>query len=166
MRKLWVALSQSPERRRRAKLAGKIKRTILELGGRKDIMEVEFATGTVWYDQVKICSTAAEKPRGAESAGAGWADIAALAKATCKPPGDVQKGVGAPQSGASMSRGPAADPQVSPHREGGTPSSTESRFVECGWALGATGAGAHPPLRGGRYAGGTASSFAARSHHR
>ena len=44
-------------------------------------MEVEFATGTVWYERVKISSAAAEKPRGAESAGAGWADITALAKA-------------------------------------------------------------------------------------
>ena len=85
-----MALSQSPERRRRAKLAGKVKRTILELGGQKDAMEVEFATGTVWYDQVKISSAAAEKPRGAESAGAGWADVTALAKAMRKPLGDVQ----------------------------------------------------------------------------
>ena len=53
-------------------------------------MEVEFATGTVWYDQVKISSAAAEKPRGAESAGAGWADVTALAKAMRKPLGDVQ----------------------------------------------------------------------------
>ena len=48
MRKLWIALSQSPERRKRAKLAGKVKRTILELGGEARLMEVEFATGSVW----------------------------------------------------------------------------------------------------------------------
>ena len=34
LRKLWIAISQSPERRRRAKLAGKVKRTILGTGGR------------------------------------------------------------------------------------------------------------------------------------
>ncbi|OLP87779.1 Cytosolic carboxypeptidase 4 [Symbiodinium microadriaticum] len=45
MRKLWVAISHSPERRRCAKLAGKVKRTILELGGNRKDLEVEFATG-------------------------------------------------------------------------------------------------------------------------
>ena len=62
MRKLWIAISQSPERRRRAKLAGKIKRTILELGGNPRDLEVEFATGTVWHKHQKIFSATAEKP--------------------------------------------------------------------------------------------------------
>ena len=53
MRKLWVAISHSPERRRCAKLAGKVKRTILELGGNRKDLEVEFATGTVWYQHPK-----------------------------------------------------------------------------------------------------------------
>ena len=85
MRKLWIAISQSPERRRRAKLAGKIKRTILELGGTHADLEVEFATGTVWYRRQKVASATAEKPQGAETAGAGWADIKLLAKAMHKP---------------------------------------------------------------------------------
>ena len=90
MRKLWIAISQSPERRRRAKLAGKIKRTILELGGNPRDLEVEFATGTVWYMHQKICSATAEKPTAGETAGAGWADIRLLAKSMGKPLKDVE----------------------------------------------------------------------------
>ena len=90
MRKLWIAISQSPERRRRAKLAGKVKRTILELGGSHKELEVEFATGTVWYSRYKVASATAEKPAGAEAAGAGWADIRLLAKAMAKPIREVE----------------------------------------------------------------------------
>ena len=90
MRKLWIALSQSPERRKHAKLAGKMKRAILELGGQPGATEVEFATGTVWYDRVKVSSAAAGKPKGGEAVGAGWVDITALAKALRKPLPEVQ----------------------------------------------------------------------------
>ena len=90
MRKLWIALSQSPERRKRAKLAGKVKRTILELGGDAKAMEVEFATGTVWMGGHKVSSAAAEKPKDAEKAGAGWVDVPLLAKSLKKSPKDVQ----------------------------------------------------------------------------
>ena len=84
MRKLWIAISQSPERRRRAKLAGKVKRAILELGGSTKELEVEFATGTVWYNQYKVSSATAEKPPAAESVGAGWVDVELLARAMRK----------------------------------------------------------------------------------
>ena len=90
MRKLWIALSQSPERRKRAKLAGKVKRTILELGGDAKAMEVEFATGTVWMGGHKVSSAAAEKPKDAEKAGAGWVDVPLLAKSLKKSLKDVQ----------------------------------------------------------------------------
>ena len=80
MRKLWIALSQSPERTKRAKLAGKVKRTILELGGDPKAMEVEFATGTVWMGGHKVSSAAAEKPKDAEKAGAGWVDVPFLSR--------------------------------------------------------------------------------------
>ncbi|CAE7382151.1 unnamed protein product, partial [Symbiodinium sp. CCMP2592] len=90
MRKLWIALSQSPERRRRAKLTGKVKRTILEMGGDKTALEVEFATGTVWLSKIKVASATAERPKGAETAGVGWADITALAKALRRPLPEVR----------------------------------------------------------------------------
>ena len=91
MRKLWIAISQSPERRRRAKLAGKVKRTILELGGAHKELEVEFATGTVWYNRYKVASATAEKPAGAETAGAGWMDTRLLAKAMAKQLREVEE---------------------------------------------------------------------------
>eukprot|EP00439_Symbiodinium_sp_Y106_P084709 s167_g26.t1 len=90
MRKLWIALSQSPERRKRAKLAGKVKRTILELGGEARLMEVEFATGSVWLGGTKGSSATAEQPKSAEKAGAGWVDVTMLAKALKKPVKEVQ----------------------------------------------------------------------------
>ena len=48
-RHLWLNFSTSPDRRKRAILAGKIKRAVLEAGGRKDQLEVEFATASVWF---------------------------------------------------------------------------------------------------------------------
>ena len=90
MRKLWIAISQSPECRRRAKLAGKVKRAILELGGSAKELEVEFATGTVWYNQNKVSSATAEKPASAETVGAGWVDVGLLAKAMRKTLRDVE----------------------------------------------------------------------------
>ena len=75
LRKLWVAISQSPERRKRAKLAGKVKRAILEMVGDMKAMDVEFATGTLWMRSAKICSATAERPRDAQNAGVGWVDL-------------------------------------------------------------------------------------------
>ena len=91
MRKLWIAISQSPERRKRAKLAGKVKRAILEMGGNLKDMEVEFATGTVWYQHQKVSSATAEKPQSAEAAGVGWVDLKLLAKSMRKTLGEVEK---------------------------------------------------------------------------
>ena len=51
---------------------------------------MEFATGTVWYRRQKIASATAEKPQGADTAGAGWADIKLLAKAMKKPLKEVE----------------------------------------------------------------------------
>ncbi|OLP76219.1 Stage V sporulation protein K [Symbiodinium microadriaticum] len=90
MRKLWIAISQSPERRKRAKLAGKVKRMILEMGGAVRDMEVEFATGTVWYQHQKVSSATAEKPPIAETAGAGWVDVKHIAKLLRKPLAEVE----------------------------------------------------------------------------
>ena len=91
LRKLWIAISQSPERRRRAKLAGKVKRVILEMGGDQRAMDVEFATGTVWMGAHKISSATAEQPKDAQKAGAGWIDLKMLAKAMRKPLAEVEE---------------------------------------------------------------------------
>ena len=91
LRKLWIAISQSPERRCRAKLAGKVKRTILEMGGDHRSMDVEFATGTVWMGAHKISSATAEQPKDAQKAGAGWIDLKLLAKATRRPLPEVEE---------------------------------------------------------------------------
>ncbi|OLP83708.1 hypothetical protein AK812_SmicGene35505 [Symbiodinium microadriaticum] len=90
MRKLWIAISQSPERRKRAKLAGKVKRMILEMGGVVRDMEVEFATGTVWYQHQKVSSATAEKPQVAETAGVGWVDVKHIAKLLRKSLAEVE----------------------------------------------------------------------------
>ena len=44
----WIAVSQSPERRRRARLAGKVKRLWLSQGGGHGRLEVEFGTESTW----------------------------------------------------------------------------------------------------------------------
>ena len=54
-------------------------------------MEVEFATGTVWYQHQKVSSATAEKPQAAEAAGAGWADVKLMAKLLRKSLADVEK---------------------------------------------------------------------------
>ena len=104
MRKLWIALSQSPERRKRAKLAGKVKRTILELGGEARLMEVEFATGSVWLGGAKVSSATAEQPKSAEKAGAGWSTLGRRHHAG-EGPEKARQG-GASRVGALQSRAP------------------------------------------------------------
>ena len=79
--RLWLAISQSPAKRKRAQLAAKTKRLILELGGTANRLEVEYSTGTAWYNGGKICSGTAPKPGDdATEAGAGWIDLAKIAR--------------------------------------------------------------------------------------
>ena len=56
---LWLAYSHTPERRKRARYAGKVKRLMLEQGAQKDSLQVEFATGTLWYQGRRIASASA-----------------------------------------------------------------------------------------------------------
>ncbi|CAE7547148.1 unnamed protein product [Symbiodinium natans] len=79
-RYMFLAISQPPERRRRAKLAAKVKRCILELGGEHAHLEAEFATGTVWYKGLRVSSAAGPMKEGATEAGPGWIDTKALAR--------------------------------------------------------------------------------------
>ena len=80
VRYLFLAMSQPPERRRRARLAAKVKRCLLELGGHKPQIEAEFATGTVWYRGVRLSSASTQAPGGADYVGPGWVDIKAMAE--------------------------------------------------------------------------------------
>ena len=51
-----AAMSETPERRRRAQFAGKAKRLILESGGDNGKLEVEFGAGNLWYATHKVAS--------------------------------------------------------------------------------------------------------------
>ena len=79
-RYMYLTISQPPERRLRAKLAAKVKRCILELGGRHEHLEVEFATGTVWYRGTRVSSAVSPATEGADKVGPGWFDFKELAK--------------------------------------------------------------------------------------
>ncbi|CAE7371020.1 PLRG1 [Symbiodinium sp. CCMP2592] len=70
-RRVWIAMSQPPDRRRRARLATKVKRLYLTMGGNKDALQMEFSTGTAMGEQ-----------RQAEDAGPGWINLTEIAKAT------------------------------------------------------------------------------------
>ena len=80
--RLWLTLSQPPERRRRAALAGKAKRLIIEAGGSPQIarIEPEWATGTVWFKDCKISSGTSAGPTGSSTAGCGWIDLPKIAE--------------------------------------------------------------------------------------
>ncbi|CAE7573262.1 pksJ [Symbiodinium sp. CCMP2592] len=81
-RRVWIAMSQPPDRRRRARLAAKVKRLYLTLGGDKNALQMEFSTGTAWINGVKVSSATAPKPGGTEDAGPGWINLSEIAKAT------------------------------------------------------------------------------------
>ena len=80
--RLWLTLSQPPERRRRAALAGKVKRLIIEAGGSSLVprIEPEWATGTVWLKDTKVSSGTSAGPTGSSGAGCGWIDLPKIAE--------------------------------------------------------------------------------------
>ena len=78
-RHLWAAMSESPERRRRAQFAGKVKR-LLEESGDRSKLEVEFGTGNVWYCKARIASAVLMAPEEADKAGVGWLSLPTLAR--------------------------------------------------------------------------------------
>ena len=89
-RKLWMSMSQSPERRRKARLAGKVKRAMLEMGAQAAKLEVEFSTGSVWYGGERFSSATLDMPKGGKPAGGGWVRLDLMAKALHKPLAEVQ----------------------------------------------------------------------------
>ena len=78
-RRLWLNFSTPPDRRKRAILAGKIKRAVLEAGGRKDQLEVEFATASVWFRGKKVAGEGTAPHDHVVQVGCGWVDENALA---------------------------------------------------------------------------------------
>ena len=83
---LWLTYSQTPERRKRARYAGKVKRLMLEQGAQKDNLQVEFATGTLWYQGRRIASATAPPPQGqtVTKSALGWLDAEAVGNFTKK----------------------------------------------------------------------------------
>ena len=83
---LWLAYSQTPERRKRARYAGKVKRLLLEQGAEKEDLQVEFATGALWYKGRRIASATAPAPQGQSitKSALGWLDSEAVASYTNK----------------------------------------------------------------------------------
>ena len=77
---LFAAMSQSPERRKRAQLAGKVKRLIIEEGGDPRNIEVEYGTANLWYNSVKIASGVTSAPEGAQAEKAGWLHLGNIAR--------------------------------------------------------------------------------------
>ena len=73
-RRLWLNFSTPPDRRKRAILAGKIKRAVLEAGGRKDQLEVEFATASVWFRGRKVAGGGTAPHDQVAQVGCGWVD--------------------------------------------------------------------------------------------
>ncbi|CAE7513376.1 pol [Symbiodinium necroappetens] len=75
-----AAMSESPERRRRAQFAGKVKGLVLQEAGDKSQLEVEFGTGNVWYGRVRVASAVLTAPEEADKAGVGWISLPTLAR--------------------------------------------------------------------------------------
>ena len=72
---------RGPDKRKRAQLAAKTKRLILELGGNWGQLEVEYATGTAWYAGGRFCSSSLPKPSDSvQDAGPRWIDLAKIAR--------------------------------------------------------------------------------------
>ena len=80
--RLWMRLSQPPAKRKRAMLAGKFKRLLLEQGAERSEVETEFGTGTVWHRGHKVCAaTTAPTTGDTTQALTGWIDLAGISSA-------------------------------------------------------------------------------------
>jgi hypothetical protein len=83
-RGVWLTYSRTFAERRRAALAGRTKRLILQLGGGQPDhapIEVEWGSGTVWLRGQRVASTASAPPANAEKVTTGgWVDLAAVAR--------------------------------------------------------------------------------------
>ena len=84
-----------PPKRKRAVLAGKCKRLLLEQGAARNEVETEFGTGTVWHRGHKVCSaTTAPTVGDTTQALTGWIDRLGWDQRRPRP--DRAKGPGPP----------------------------------------------------------------------
>ncbi|CAE7795568.1 CPK2 [Symbiodinium sp. CCMP2592] len=85
--KLWLNISQPPEKRRKVQVAAKCKRLLLELGALMHDIDTEYSTGQVWYKSTRVAS--------AVNAGApalqGWIDLPTI---SAKIHVDLDRGMG------------------------------------------------------------------------
>ena len=79
--KLFLNISQPPEKRRKVQVAAKCKRLLMEQGALAADVEVEYATGQVWLTGTRLAAaTAAVNPPHTTQTGTqGWIDIPAIA---------------------------------------------------------------------------------------
>ena len=85
-----MRLSQPPAKRKRAMLAGKCKRLLLEQGAERSEVETEFCTGTVWHRGHKVCSATTARAAGDTTQPlTGWIDLAGISSALGRNPDNL-----------------------------------------------------------------------------
>ncbi|CAE7889846.1 CPK2, partial [Symbiodinium necroappetens] len=79
--KLFLNISQPPEKRRKVQVAAKCKRLLMELGAATQDVDTEYSTGQVWYRSVRVASAInAGAPAGSSTTGSqGWIDLKTIA---------------------------------------------------------------------------------------
>ena len=113
---LWLSISQTPERRRRARFAGKVKRLMLEQGASQNLLQVEFATGTAWYQGRKVASATTAPPAGqeVERSSMGWLDAEAVGHHTHKTKSSITSSWNALLQPLMQCKKPRHTPAVTP----------------------------------------------------
>ena len=79
--KLFLNVSQPPEKRRKVQVAAKCKRLLMELGALASDVETEYSTGQVWFKSKKVKSASNHMaPQGTTQTGSeGWIDLQTIA---------------------------------------------------------------------------------------
>ena len=79
--KLFLNVSQPPEKRRKVQVAAKCERLLMELGALSSDVETEYSTGQVWFKAKKVASaTNHMAPQGTTQTGSeGWIDLQTIA---------------------------------------------------------------------------------------
>ena len=79
--RLFLNISQPPEKRRKVQVAAKCKRLLMELGALPTEVETEYSTGQVWFKSRKVASASNNMaPAGSTTTGTeGWIDLRTIA---------------------------------------------------------------------------------------
>ena len=79
--KLYLNISQPPEKRRKVQVAAKCKRLLMEHGALAADVEVEYATGEVWLKGTRVAAATAAitPPHTTQTGTQGWIDLPAIA---------------------------------------------------------------------------------------